>query len=129
MAFNPTTKVNINEKKKIEAMLEVIHKATSKESSAHWRKHTPVYGWVQMNYPTAIQPPLLGKYEKQREQFENVHYENTAPTASSVVVTSQEAKVDEDSDDETKWYCPGNKFRLDPEKVNENILKESIYNS
>jgi hypothetical protein len=112
--FNPMGgKINVNEKKKIEAMLEVIHKATSKESSQHWRKHAPVYGWIQMNYPTSIQPSLVPKYEKQREQLDQVLLEQ--PTTVQT----------EDHKDEANDYCPGNKFRLEPERVNEYVLKES----
>jgi predicted Zn-dependent protease len=120
MSFNPlANKVNINEKKKIEAMLEVIHKATAKECSQHWRKHPPVYGWIQMNYPTAVQPSLVSKYEKAREKLdpllreENLDCQTDPITADSIEL----AKFEE--------YCPGNPYRLDPEKVNEDVLKES----
>lgn len=60
-------KQNLAELKKLEAMREVIHKATSRESISNWRKHVPVNGWTTMNYPSSLSPSLLEKYKPQNK--------------------------------------------------------------
>ena len=103
-------KTNKNNNKKIEAMKEVINKTIAKESAPRWSKHCPIYGWVKMNYPSKLQPTMIPKYEKDKEQFDKEAVETIFPPINYIY-------------DDT--YCPGNKYRLDPNKVNQDIITDS----
>ena len=48
--------------KKQEKMKEHLFKAQARIASDNWREHVPVYGWVQVNYPSCVQVPLKEKY-------------------------------------------------------------------
>lgn len=37
--------------KKLEQMKEQNFKFQAREATDNWRKHVPVYGWIQVNYP------------------------------------------------------------------------------
>jgi hypothetical protein len=54
--------------KKLEQMKEQNFKSQAREATYNWRKHVPVYGWVQINYPTGIKPSLREKYAEEEEQ-------------------------------------------------------------
>jgi hypothetical protein len=126
-------KQNLNELKKLEAMREVIHKNNSKESSNFWRKHVPVYGWTQMNYPSGLRPSLTEKYKQKQNNNEEENYNNNNSIlmnlrSKSKIVSqdkspfNEKQDVIEDDDDEENTKS---KYRLDPEKVNEYVMKES----
>ena len=54
--------------KKLEQMKEQNFKSQAREATYNWRNHVPVYGWVQINYPTGIQRPLREKYKEEELQ-------------------------------------------------------------
>lgn len=109
-------KQNQGEVKKLEAMREVIHKAATKESSTNWRKHVPVYGWTTMNYPSGVRPSLLEKYKPQNKEEPASNMSKSISKAETVNVNKNN---DDDESDLIKVY------RLDPEIVNEYVMKES----
>jgi hypothetical protein len=133
-------KENARDSKKLEGMREVVHKAVSREASDMWRKHVPVYGWIQMNYPSGIKPSLIEKYnlieqnkKDAKEKDLNKSKINTEASEYSKKVRddyaqkqkekklSQYYEVKEDDD----WNK--HKDRLFPELVNENVMIESNF--
>lgn len=116
-------KENPNEVKKLESMREVINKAVVREASDYWRKHIPVYGWTQMNYPSTIQPPLLEKYKVK----EKLKYQQEAESLSKKrsVIEDNSGSLYRDYVDEDDEEFVKHKNRLYPDKVNEQIMKES----
>jgi hypothetical protein len=105
-------KINKNDSSKIESMKQVIHKVISKESAPKWSKHVPVYGWIKMNYPSKLQPSMIEKYRKDQEKLQKEAVELVFPPISYTY-------------DET--YYPGNKYRLDPHKICEDVMKDSKF--
>ena len=43
-------------------MKEQNFKFQAREATDNWRKHVPVYGWIQVNYPQEFNLPLKEKY-------------------------------------------------------------------
>lgn len=120
------------ETKKVEMIKKAINLSSAKNAQINWRKHTPVFGWTQMNYPCSIKPNLIEKYsalqnEEQLLLKENKIKENTTKNYN----LKRKENVMKDScffyDNNNKQNQSGNNFRLDPEKVNEYILKGSKY--
>jgi len=112
-------KVSQIEFKKIESIKEIINKSNARNISENWRKHVPVYGWTKMNYPTTICPPISEKYIMRQKQLENNEAEKSKKERLLLEAKNNELEKIESP------YCPHNKWRLNPEKVNEDVLKES----
>lgn len=104
--------------KKVEAVKETINKSNARNASDNWRKHVPVYGWTKMNYPTTICPPISEKYIMRQKQLEEKENEKTRRKQSKELKSTELNKIESP-------YCSHNKWRLNPEKVNDDVLKES----
>ena len=103
-------KVINEENLKIDKMKEVIYKSIAKESSITWNKHTPIYGWTKMNYPSSIQPCMIERYKKEQDKLQIEAIEKPI---------NKLLYIDDD------LYCQGNKYRLDPISINKVILNDS----
>ena len=109
--------------KKLEQMKEQNFKSQAREATYNWRKHVPVYGWVQINYPTGIKPSLREKYAEEEEQKRLLLEEKKK-------LENEEEKKEENNVEEVKLPninqipMKKNKARVNPEKVNEDVLKE-----
>ena len=113
--------------KKLEQMKEQNFKAQAREAVDNWRKHVPVYGWVQVNYPSVIQIPLKEKYfaeklqrikEKEeaeaKEKTEALQSKNNDNTSSHPQTVPEINRAQKNK----------NKYRVNPELVNQNVMKE-----
>jgi hypothetical protein len=106
--------------KKVESIKETINKSNARNASDNWRKHVPIYGWAKMNYPTTICPPISEKYINRQKQIEEKENEKIKRKQSQDLKTKDLDKVE-------FLYCPHNRWRLNPEKVNDDVLKESNF--
>ncbi len=113
-------KMTPTELKKVESMKETINKSKARNASDNWRKHVPVYGWTKMNYPTTICPPISEKYITRQKQMEEKENEKIKRKQSQDLKAKELEKIESP-------YCPHNKWRLNPEKVNDDVLKESNF--
>jgi hypothetical protein len=71
-----------------------------------------------MNYPTTICPPISERYIKKQKEYQEIEAEN---------IKRQDLlnlKRKEKSEKIEPLYRPDNKWRLNPDKVNENVLDE-----
>ena len=108
--------------KKLEQMKEQNFKSQAREATYNWRNHVPVYGWVQINYPTGIQRPLREKYKEEELQRQAEKEEKEQKQKEE-----EEKKLEEN---ETNKINPNqipfkrNKARVNPENVNEAVLKD-----
>ena len=108
--------------KKLEQMKEQNFKSQAREATYNWRNHVPVYGWVQINYPTGIQRPLREKYKEEELQRQAEKEEKEQKQKEE-----EEKKLEET---ETNKINPNqipfkrNKARVNPENVNEAVLKD-----
>ena len=112
------SKMTQQELKKVESIKETINKSNARNASDNWRKHIPVYGWTKMNYPTTICPPISERYIQKQKEYQEIEAEN---------IKRQELidlKRKEKSEKIEPLYRPNNKWRLNPDKVNENVLDE-----
>jgi hypothetical protein len=112
------SKMTQQELKKVEGIKETINKSNARNASDNWRKHIPVYGWTKMNYPTTICPPISERYIQKQKEYQEIEAEN---------IKRQELidlKRKEKSEKIEPLYRPNNKWRLNPDKVNENVLDE-----
>lgn len=108
--------------KKIEQMKEQNFKAQAREATYNWRNHVPVYGWVQINYPTGIQKPLREKYKEEelQKQIEKEEKEQK-------LKEEEEKKIEENEinkNNPNQIPLKRNKARVNPENVNEAVLKD-----
>ncbi len=108
--------------KKIEQMKEQNFKAQAREATYNWRNHVPVYGWVQINYPTGIQKPLREKYKEEelQKQIEKEEKEQK-------LKEEEEKKIEENEinkNNPNQIPLKRNKARVNPENVNEGVLKD-----
>lgn len=113
-----TTKMTALECKKVESIKEIINKSKARNASENWRKNIPVYGWTKMNYPTTICPPISERYIQKQKEYQEIEAEN---------IKRQDLlnlKRKEKSEKIEPLYRPDNKWRLNPDKVNENVLDE-----
>lgn len=108
--------------KKVEQIKQTINKSNARNASINWRKHIPVYGWTTMNYPTTICPPITEKYIKKQKEYEEKEKEKMARKASLDTKLLLFAEKIE------PLYDPNNKYRLNPDKVNDEVLKDSKLN-
>ena len=108
--------------KKLEQMKEQNFKAQAREATYNWRNHVPVYGWVQINYPTGIQKPLREKYKEEelQKQIEKEEKEQK-------LKEEEEKKIEENEinkNNPNQIPLKRNKARVNPENVNEAVLKD-----
>jgi len=108
------------EHKKVESIKETINKSNARNASDNWRKHIPVYGWTKMNYPTTICPPISERYIIRQKEYK----ENEAEKIKMKELLDLKRK--EKSEKIEPLYRPDNKWRLNPDKVNEDVLDECI---
>lgn len=114
--------------KKLEQMKEQNFKSQAREATDNWRKHVPVYGWVQVNYPSGIQLPLKEKYfaEKMRKLKEKEEAEAKEKTEA---LSSNNQKENIQQQPQTlpeinRAKKGKNKHRVNPELVNQDVMKE-----
>jgi hypothetical protein len=136
--------------KKFETIKQVVHKAISREAADNWRKHIPVYGWTQMNYPSNLQPSLYEKY-KEQERLKRVELEKELQAKliqkneniydgekkhSKIGSSTKQIFVDKKNISQKnlpKSFYPADtekrilkhKNRIYPDLVNEDVMKES----
>jgi len=113
-------KMTPTEFKKVESIKETINKSNARNATDNWRKHVPVYGWAKMNYPTTICPPISEKYIIRQKQTDEKENEKIKRKQSQDLKTKDLDKIE-------SLYCPHNRWRLNPEKVNDDVLKESNF--
>ena len=128
------------------------NKAFARIASENWRKHVPVYGWMQINYPSTIGMPLLEKYKMEKELKSNKLKELTAevenniekqekhseegknlPEISDKNQTKSEQKESEKENEkneekklpEIRIRGKKNKYRVSPEIVNQKEMDEA----
>jgi len=121
------TKDSESEIKKFEDMRAVVNKAVSKDSYSYGRKHVPVYGWIKMNYPSTISRSLY-KEKKSKEHLNTETKEdiNVLPQISiERNITNKIIKYRDEYGEEI-ILDDKLKYRKDPNKVNEEVMKESI---
>ena len=111
-------KMTPTEFKKVELIKETINKSNARNASDNWRKHTPAYGWIKMNYPTTICPPISQKYIMRQKHMEEKENEKIKRKQSQDLKAKEPGKIESP-------YCAHNQWRLNPEKVNDDVLKES----
>ena len=113
--------------KKLEQMKEQNFKSQAREATDNWRKHVPVYGWVQVNYPSGIQLPLKEKYfaEKMKKLKEKEEAEAKEKTESLSPKNQIENTQQPQTLPEINRAKKGkNKHRVNPELVNQDVMKE-----
>ena len=115
-------KINPKLEKKMEQMKKQNFKAQAREAAFNWRNHVPVYGWTTINYPTAIQRPLKEKYleEKEMRNEQKLKEENEKKEKEKQIKEEEEKKQHIIS----KIPPPKKKNRVNPELVNQEIMKE-----
>jgi hypothetical protein len=150
--FSDTMNTKDKDMKKFETMKQVVHKNVSREAADNWRKHIPVYGWTQMNYPSNLQPSLYEKYMDQEKlkrveiekelqenllkKNENILEDERIPTKSSKGSSKNQIMLDKKNISQkniAKNYYPvdsekrnfKHKNRIYPDLVNEDVMKES----
>ena len=113
--------------KKLEQMKEQNFKAQAREAVDNWRKHVPVYGWVQVNYPSGIQIPLKEKYFaeklqriKEKEEAEAKEKTEALQSKNNDNTSSQPQTLPEIN----RAKKNKNKYRVNPELVNQDVMKE-----
>ena len=106
----------------MEQMKKQNFKAQAREAAFNWRNHVPVYGWTTINYPTAIQRPLKEKYleEKEMRNEQKLKEENEKKEKEKQIKEEEEKKQHIIS----KIPPPKKKNRVNPELVNQEIMKE-----
>ena len=108
--------------KKIEQMKEQNFKAQAREATYNWRNHVPVYGWVQINYPTGIQKPLREKYKEEELQKQNEKEEKEQKKKEEEEKKIEENEINKNNPNQIP--LKRNKARVNPENVNEAVLKD-----
>ena len=114
---NQNNKITATELKKVESIKEIINRSNARNATDNWRKHIPVYGWAKMNYPTTICPPISEKYIKQQKEYEEK--ENQKRTQNDIEQKLILEQIHE------PLYDPNNKWRLNPDKVNQDVVNGS----
>ena len=106
----------------MEQMKKQNFKAQAREASFNWRNHVPVYGWTTINYPTAIQRPLQEKYKEEKE----LRNEQKAKEENEKKEKEKQIKEEEEKKQHiiSKVPPPKKKNRVNPELVNQEIMKE-----
>ena len=108
--------------KKIEQMKEQNFKAQAREATYNWRNHVPVYGWVQINYPTGIQKPLREKYKEEELQKQIEKEEKEQKKKEEEEKKIEENEINKNNPNQIP--LKRNKARVNPENVNEAVLKD-----
>jgi hypothetical protein len=109
------------EMKKVEEMKATINKSIARNATENWRKHIPVYGWTKMNYPTTICPPISEKYVARQKDYQDKENERILRKESFDLKNKQQLEKIQ------PMYRQDNKWRLNPDKVNEDVLNESKF--
>lgn len=107
---------------KIEKMKEQNFKAQAREVTEHWRKHVPVYGWMQVNYPSGIQLPLREKYEN--DIILNQQKKQQEEEAKKQIEANIAKQQEESAQSPPMKFKNKSKYRSNPDLVNEDIMKE-----
>ena len=111
--------------KKQEKMKEHLFKAQARIASDNWREHVPVYGWVQVNYPSCVQVPLKEKYFA--EKLRKLKEKEEETKSKNETIQKQEG-----NDGTQQVAAPElprirknrSKYRVDPEIVNQDVMNE-----
>ena len=116
-------KPNPKFEKKIEQMKKQNFKSQAREASFNWRSHVPVYGWTTINYPTTIQRPLREKY---KEEFELKKEEKKIKEEKERLEKEEQKKLELEKKQNQilKIPLPKKKTRVNPELVNQEVMKE-----
>jgi len=116
-------KPNPKLEKKIEQMKKQNFKAQAREASFNWRNHVPVYGWTTVNYPTTIQRPLREKYQEEEEIRKE---QKRIKEEKEKLEMEEQKKLEEEKKQNpiSQIPQPKKKNRVNPELVNEDIMKE-----
>ena len=116
-------KPNPKLEKKMEQMKKQNFKAQAREATFNWRNHVPVYGWTTINYPTAIQRPLREKYQEEEEIKKE---EKRIMEEKERLEEEEKKKLEEEKKQNpiSQVPVPKKKNRVDPEIVNQEIMKE-----
>ena len=116
-------KPNPKLEKKMEQMKKQNYKYQAREASSNWRSHVPVYGWTTINYPTTIQRPLREKY---KEESEIKKEEKRIKEEKERIEKEEEKKLEleKKQNQVLKVPLPKKKTRINPDLVNQEVLKE-----